>query len=272
MGQAPALFRRGARTETDESCGRTHHSWKRTKAPWVRKFANFSLKGMAPSTSSPTARRNFSANSQKKPRAGSASWRIRWKSRRDSTTKISFRRQAVEAGFAVPPGDVVALGELGPNQLEEFGPVMIISERIGSSGNQTHFIDSTESLATKRDELIEKLGADAPVIASTFLDGPAVGTAGVIYDGKPRMSHPSVMFTGIPGCSMHRFDYAGSDYAAYRLVSGRESAKNRGIHPENRRVDSQRRATGEYTASISSSMRTNPTPSNSTRAYWEPRN
>ena len=139
--------------------------------------------------------------------------------------KIAFRRQAVEAGFDVPPGDVVALGELGPKQLAQFGPVMIISERIGSSGNQTHFIDSAEALANKRDELIEKLGSDAPVIVSTFLSGPAVGTAGVIYGGKPWMSHPSVMFTGIPGCSMHRFDYAGSDYAAYRLVSEKSRRK-----------------------------------------------
>ena len=133
--------------------------------------------------------------------------------------KIAFRRQAVETGFDVPPGDVAALGDLGLKHLEEFGPVMIISERIGSSGNQTHLIDSAEALANKRDELIEKLGPDAPVIVSTFLSGPAVGTAGLIYNGKPWMSHPSVMFTGIPGCSMHRFDYAGSDYAAYRLVS-----------------------------------------------------
>ena len=133
--------------------------------------------------------------------------------------KIAFRRQAVEAGFDVPPGDVAALGDLGLKHLEEFGPVMIVSERIGSSGNQTHFIDSAEALASKRNQLIEKLGVDAPVIVSTFLSGPAVGTAGLIYDGKPWMSHPSVMFTGIPGCSMHRFDYAGSDYAAYRLVS-----------------------------------------------------
>ncbi len=139
--------------------------------------------------------------------------------------KISFRRRAVEAGFAVPPGDVVALGELGPNQIEQFGPVMIISEQIGSSGNQTHLIDSPEALANKRDELIEKLGADAPVIVSTFLSGPAVGTAGLVYGGKPWMSHPSVMFTGIPGCSMHRFDYAGSDYAAYRLVSEKSRRK-----------------------------------------------
>jgi len=133
--------------------------------------------------------------------------------------KIAFRRQAVETGFDVPPGDVAALGDLGLKHLEEFGPVMIISERIGSSGNQTHLIDSAEALANKRDELIETLGPDAPVIVSTFLSGPAVGTAGLIYNGKPWMSHPSVMFTGIPGCSMHRFDYAGSDYAAYRLVS-----------------------------------------------------
>ena len=133
--------------------------------------------------------------------------------------KVSFRRQAIEAGFSVPPGDVVALGELGSKQLEQFGPVMIISEKIGSSGNQTHFIDSAEALSRKRDELTQKLGPDAPVIASTFLSGPAVGTAGLIYDGKPWMSHPSVMFTGIPGCSMHRFDYAGSDYSAYRMVS-----------------------------------------------------
>ena len=133
--------------------------------------------------------------------------------------KVSFRRQAIEAGFGVPPGDVVALGELGQKHLQEFGPIMIISERIGSSGNQTHLIDSTEALANKRDELIKKLGSDEPVIVSTFLSGPAVGTAGLIYNGKSWMSHPSVMFTGIPGCSMHRFDYAGSDYAAYRLVS-----------------------------------------------------
>ena len=138
--------------------------------------------------------------------------------------KVLFRRRAVEAGIGVPPGEVVALGDLGAKELEEFGPVMIISERIGSSGNQTHLIDSAPALSQKRDELIEKLGPDALVIVTAFLAGPALGAAGVICNGKPRMSHPSVMFTGIPGCSMHRFDYAGSDYAAYRQVS-RESRR-----------------------------------------------
>ena len=138
--------------------------------------------------------------------------------------KVKFRRRAIEAGFSVPPGEVVALGDLGARQLEEFGPVMIIAERIGSSGNQTHLIDSSEALANKRDELVEKLGPDVLVIVSAFLDGPALGAAGVICNGKPWMSQPSVMFTGIPGCSMHRFDYAGSDYAAYRQVS-RESRR-----------------------------------------------
>ena len=138
--------------------------------------------------------------------------------------KVLFRRRAVEAGIGVPPGEVVALGDLGAKELEEFGPVMIISERIGSSGNQTHLIDSAPALSQKRDELIEKLGPDALVIVTAFLTGPALGAAGVICNGKPRMSHPSVMFTGVPGCSMHRFDYAGSDYAAYRQVS-RESRR-----------------------------------------------
>ncbi len=133
--------------------------------------------------------------------------------------KALFRQQAVRTGIEVPPGDVVALGSLGAGELARFGPAMIIAERIGSSGNQTHLVRSPEELARKREVLIEKLGADAPVIVSAFLDGPAVGAAGVVWDGKPRMSHPSVMFTGIPGCSMHRFDYAGSDYAAYRQVS-----------------------------------------------------
>lgn len=130
--------------------------------------------------------------------------------------KIAFRLRAVEAGLDVPPGEATALGELGARQLEEFGPSMIVSERIGSSGNQTHLIGSPGALSRKRAELIEKLGRDALVIASKFLEGPAVGAAGVVRGGKPWMSHPSVMFTGIPGCSMHRFDYAGSDYAAYR--------------------------------------------------------
>ena len=133
--------------------------------------------------------------------------------------KVSFRRQAVEAGLSVPPGDVATLGDLGDKEFAEFGPAMIISERIGSSGNQTHLIESTEALERMRRELIEKWGPDAPVIVTAFLDGPALGAAGVICSGKPWMSQPSVMFTGIPGCSMHRFDYAGSDYAAYRLVS-----------------------------------------------------
>lgn len=139
--------------------------------------------------------------------------------------KVSFRRRAVEVGLAVPPGDVVALGELGDKEFDEFGPAMIISEKIGSSGNQTHLIESAESLRGKRDELIEKWGPDAPVIVTAFLDGPALGAAGVICNGKPWMSQPSVMFTGIPGCSMHRFDYAGSDYAAYRLVSDESRRK-----------------------------------------------
>ena len=151
--------------------------------------------------------------------------------------KIAFRRQAVEAGFDVPPGDVAALGELGPKQLEQFGPVMIISERIGSSGNQTHLINSAEALANKRDELIEKLGPDAPVIVSAFLSGPAVGTAGLIYDGKPWMSHP---FGDVHGHS--RLFHAPIRLRRQRLcgVSAGfrgEPAQNRGIHPENRRMD-----------------------------------
>lgn len=133
--------------------------------------------------------------------------------------KALFRQQAVRAGIAVPPGAVVALGGLGARELRQFGPEMIVSEKIGSSGNQTHLVHSPGELARKRGALIEKLGEDAQVIVSAFLDGPAVGAAGVVCGGKPWMSHPSVMFTGIPGCSMHRFDYAGSDYAAYRQVS-----------------------------------------------------
>jgi hypothetical protein len=37
---------------------------------------------------------------------------------------------------------------------------------------------------------------------------------GLIFKGKPRISQPSVMITGLKGCSMHRFDYAGSDFGA----------------------------------------------------------
>ncbi len=139
--------------------------------------------------------------------------------------KVALRHQAIETGLDVPPGDVVALGELGTKQMQAFGPAVVISERIGSSGNQTHLVSSSQELSRRRDALIEKLGSDALVIVNKFLDGPAIGATGLIYDGKPWMSHPSVMFTGIPGCSMHRFDYAGSDYAAYRLFSPESQGK-----------------------------------------------
>ncbi len=132
--------------------------------------------------------------------------------------KVAFRQKAAEQGIPVPPGEVVDVGALDNSLLGRFGPRVVVSEQIGSSGNQTHLVDSTEALARTRGALIAKLGAGALVIATSFLEGPAVGAAGLVCGGRPWMSHPSVMFTGIPGCSMHRFDYAGSDYAAYRLV------------------------------------------------------
>ena len=115
---------------------------------------------------------------------------------------------------------------------------MIIAERIGSSGNQTHLIDSSEALANKRDELVEKLGPDALVIVSAFLDGPALGAAAVICNGKPWMSPTSVMFTEFPVAPCTVLITPEATMRRIGRFPGK-SAENRGSHSENRRVDSR---------------------------------
>jgi len=129
--------------------------------------------------------------------------------------KIAFREEAERCGLAVPPGQILEVGALEEGILRRWGPEVVVTERIGSSGNQTHLVASAGELAALRARLCEKLGKDAWVIASRYLRGPAVGATAFIYGGRAWMSHPSVMATGLAGCAMHRFDYAGSDYGAY---------------------------------------------------------
>ncbi len=128
--------------------------------------------------------------------------------------KIAFHQEAVRRGLAVPPGEIRAVGELSSDLLQKWGPQLIITERVGSSGNQTHLIRDPQELVAVQTQLKEKSGEDALVIANRFLDGPALGMTALIFQGKPRISQPSVMVNGLKGCSMHRFDYAGSDYGA----------------------------------------------------------
>ena len=129
--------------------------------------------------------------------------------------KVAFRAEAERRGIAVPPGVVAAVGELEEGLLKKWGPRIIVNEQIGSSGNQTHLIESAGALATLREQLMEKSGADSPATVTRFLEGPAIGAASFVFRGRPRMSYPSAMITGLPGSSMHRFDYAGSDYGAF---------------------------------------------------------
>ena len=129
--------------------------------------------------------------------------------------KIAFREEAQGRGLRVPPGEIVEAKGLEAGLLKRWGAPFVVTERIGSSGNQTHLAGSAEEVGRLRGQLVAKLGAGAPVIVSAFLPGPAVGATGLIYGGRAWMSHPSVMVTGLEGCAMHRFDYAGSDYGAY---------------------------------------------------------
>ncbi|MBI3025075.1 MAG: hypothetical protein HYY66_05260, partial [Candidatus Tectomicrobia bacterium] len=129
--------------------------------------------------------------------------------------KIAFREEAQRRGLMVPPGEITAAKGLEPGLFKRWGTPFVVTERIGSSGNQTHLVETSGELLRLRESLAAKLGPEAPVIASAFLAGPAVGATGLIYGGRAWMSHPSVMVTGLEGCAMHRFDYAGSDYGAY---------------------------------------------------------
>src|SRR3990172_7969300 len=95
--------------------------------------------------------------------------------------KIAFREEAQRRGLKVPPGEIVEAKGLEPALLKRWGTPVVVTERIGSSGNQTHLIESAEELRRLRGQLIAKLGEEAPVIASTFLPGPAVGATGLIY-------------------------------------------------------------------------------------------
>lgn len=129
--------------------------------------------------------------------------------------KIAFREEAQRRGLMVPPGEITEAKGLEPGLFKRWGTPFVVTERIGSSGNQTHLVETSGELLHLRESLAAKLGPEAPVIASAFLAGPAVGATGLIYGGQAWMSHPSVMVTGLEGCAMHRFDYAGSDYSAY---------------------------------------------------------
>ncbi len=141
--------------------------------------------------------------------------------------KVAFRAEAERRGIAVPPGEVAAIGDLEEGLLKKWAPRIIVNEQIGSSGNQTHLIESAAALAALREQLIEKSGADSPATVTRFLEGPAIGVASTIFRGRPLMSYPSAMITGLPGSSMHRFDYAGSDYGAYHGLPEATRAKIR---------------------------------------------
>lgn len=129
--------------------------------------------------------------------------------------KVAFREEAARRGLRVPPGEIVEAEGLEAQLLKRWGAPMVVTERVGSSGNQTHLIEDAGALRRLREDLTAKLGPGALVVASAFLPGPAVGATGIVYGGRTWMSHPSVMVTGLAGCAMHRFDYAGSDYGAY---------------------------------------------------------
>ncbi|MBT5369880.1 MAG: ATP-grasp domain-containing protein, partial [Nitrospinaceae bacterium] len=133
--------------------------------------------------------------------------------------KVAFRQEAEERGIAVAPGETIAIGDLSADLIQKWGPKIILNEQIGSSGNQTHLIETSDELSTLKKLLIEKSGEDTPIIVCRFLSGPALGAAAIVFRGRTRMSYPSVMITGLPGSSMHRFDYAGSDYGAYHRLS-----------------------------------------------------
>ena len=137
--------------------------------------------------------------------------------------KIAFRQEAERRGIATPPGEILEIGDLSEGLFAKWGPQVIVNERIGSSGNQTHLLESSGDLMKLKEELREKSGPEGLLTACRFLTGPAIGAAASVFRGRPRMSYPSAMITGLAGSSMHRFDYAGSDYGAYRRLP--ESAR-----------------------------------------------
>lgn len=134
--------------------------------------------------------------------------------------KVAFRQEAENRGIAVAPGETIPIGDLSVELIQKWGPRIIVNEQIGSSGNQTHLIETPDELTTLKKSLIEKSGESTPIIVCRFLSGPAIGAAAIVFRGRTKMSYPSAMITGLPGSSMHRFDYAGSDYGAFHRLSG----------------------------------------------------
>ncbi|MEK6712369.1 MAG: ATP-grasp domain-containing protein [Nitrospinota bacterium] len=138
--------------------------------------------------------------------------------------KVAFREEAQRRGLEVTPGEIIEVRGLEAELFKRWGSPLVVTERIGSSGNQTHLVNGPEALPPLRERLAAKLGGETLVIARAFVAGPAVGATGLVWGGRAWMSHPSVMVTGLEGCAMHRFDYAGSDYGAYLRLPRRAQA------------------------------------------------
>jgi len=141
--------------------------------------------------------------------------------------KVAFRQEAENRGIPVAPGETIQIGDLSAELFQKWGAQIIVNEQIGSSGNQTHLIETPAELTSLQKRLIKKSGEDTPIIVCRFLSGPAIGAAAIVFRGHTKMSYPSAMITGLPGSSMHRFDYAGSDYGAFHRLPEAASEKIR---------------------------------------------
>ncbi len=132
--------------------------------------------------------------------------------------KIEFVTEAERLGLRPPEGEIIEVKGIEKGLLGKWGSPLVVRERIGSSGNQTHLVETPEELEALKMDLHKKLGGQEPVIVCRFIAGPSVGATGIVYGGKARMSHPSIIVSGLAGSSMHRFSYAGSDYTAYHRL------------------------------------------------------
>lgn len=125
-----------------------------------------------------------------------------WLDRKDEVRALCRRH-----GIPTPPTRTLAAGEA--LQSWEGGPV-VAQAATGSAGRETWRVDSPAALR----DLRTTVAADAVLILSPLLDGPALNFH-VLVDGPAvTVSAPSVQLVGTPGLSDRPFAYCGGDFAA----------------------------------------------------------
>ncbi len=110
------------------------------------------------------------------------------------------------------PGKIINISNFKFKEMvRELGDKFVIQYPVGSSGENTYFINSKKTYTKIQKKYQHR---QSPVIATKFLDGYPVNINGVIGQNGIHISAPSIQVIGQSGLNPRRFGFSGNDFTA----------------------------------------------------------